>query len=54
MIGKNIKQNEEIKPNSREINKLKIEFPQFITKKGKFKIDIFKEFLAKEDISFSI
>lgn len=53
MIGKNIKQNDEVKPNSRELIKLKAEFPQFFTNKGEFKIGIFNKFLTNEDISFS-
>lgn len=53
MIGQNLKSNQDKKPNSREMEKLKKEFPQFFTKDGEFKIDNFKDFLKKEEIELS-
>ena len=50
MIGRNQKDNQEKKPNSREMEKLKNDFPQFFSKDGEFKLDRFKEFLEEEDI----
>lgn len=53
MIGQILKNNEEKKPNSREMAKLKQNFPQFFSKDGEFKLDIFKEFLREEEITIS-
>lgn len=53
MIGQNLKSNQDKKPNSREMEKLKKEFPQFFTKDGEFRIDNFKDFLKEEEIEFS-
>lgn len=53
MIGQNLKSNKDKKPNSREMEKLKKEFPQFFTKDGEFKIDNFKDFLKEEEIELS-
>ena len=53
MIGQILKNNEEKKPNSREMAKLKQNFPQFFSKDGEFKLDIFKEFLREEEIAIS-
>ena len=53
MIGQILKNNEEKKPNSREMAKLKQNFPQFFSKDGEFKLDIFKEFLGEEEITIS-
>ncbi|MDU3152692.1 MAG: DNA methyltransferase [Anaerococcus hydrogenalis] len=53
MIGQNLKSNQDKKPNSREMEKLKKEFPQFFTKDGEFKIDNFKDFLKEEEIELS-
>ncbi|MDY6019176.1 MAG: hypothetical protein SPJ15_05985 [Anaerococcus sp.] len=50
MIGKNIEKNLEKKPNSREIDKLKKDFPQFFDKDGAFLVDRFKEMLKQNDI----
>lgn len=50
MIGRNQKDNQEKKPNSREMEKLRSDFPQFFSKDGEFKLDRFKEFLEEEDI----
>lgn len=50
MIGKNIEENLEKKPNSREIDKLKKDFPQFFDKDGAFLVDRFKEMLKQNDI----
>ena len=43
MIRDNIKVNENIKPNSDEIKKLKMNFPQFFNKDGEFLLDRFKK-----------
>lgn len=53
MIGKNIKENQDKKPNSREMEKLKRDFPQFFTKDGDFKLDSFQDFLKAEEINLS-
>lgn len=53
MIGKNLKDNEDKKPNSREMEKLKKEFPQFFSKDGEFKLDMFKDFLGEEEVDIS-
>lgn len=53
MIGQNIKDNLEKKPNSREMEKLKRDFPQFFSKDGEFKLDLFKDFLKEEEIDIS-
>lgn len=53
MIGQNLKSNKDKKPNSREMEKLKKEFPQFFTKEGEFRIDNFKDFLKEEEIELS-
>lgn len=50
MIGRNQKDNQGKKPNSREMEKLKNDFPQFFSKDGEFKLDRFKDFLQEEDI----
>lgn len=53
MIGQNLKDNEDKKPNSREMEKLKKEFPQFFSKDGEFKLDMFKDFLGEEEVDIS-
>lgn len=53
MIGQNLKDNEEKKPNSREMEKLKKDFPQFFSKDGEFKLDMFKDFLGEEEVDIS-
>lgn len=53
MIGENIQDNLEKKPNSREMEKLKKDFPQFFSKEGEFKLDTFKDFLREEEIDIS-
>ena len=53
MIGQNLKDNEEKKPNSRDMEKLKRDFPQFFSKDGEFKLDMFKDFLGEEEIDIS-
>ncbi|WP_243343320.1 site-specific DNA-methyltransferase [Anaerococcus sp. AGMB09787] len=53
MIGNNIEENLEKKPNSREIEKLKNEFPQFFDKDGEFLVDRFKEMLKQSDITLN-
>ncbi len=53
MLKDIIKTNENIKPNSREIEKLKIDFPQFFDGDGEFLIDRFEEILKQSDITLS-
>lgn len=53
MIGQNLKSNKDKKPNSREMEKLKKEFPHFFTKDGEFRINDFKDFLKEEEIELS-
>lgn len=53
MIGRNQKDNQEKKPNSREMEKLKNDFPQFFSKDGEFRLDRFKNFLGEEEIDIS-
>lgn len=53
MIGQRIKDNDEKKPNSREMEKLKGTFPQFFSKEGEFELDKFKKFLNEEEIDIS-
>lgn len=53
MIGQNLKDNQDKQPNSREIEKLKRDFPQFFSKDGDFKLDMFKDFLGEEEIDIS-
>lgn len=53
MIGQNLIKNEDKKPNSREMEKLKKEFPQFFSKDGEFKLDMFKDFLGEEEVDIS-
>ena len=53
MIRQNLKDNEEKKPNSREMEKLKKDFPQFFSKDGEFKLDMFKDFLGEEEVDIS-
>ena len=53
MLKDIIKTNENIKPNSREIEKLKIDFPQFFDGDGEFLIDRFEEILKQSDIALS-
>lgn len=50
MIRDNIKRNETVGPNSREIDKLKKSFPQYFDKDGKFLIDRFEKMLQNEEI----
>ncbi|MDD7512597.1 MAG: site-specific DNA-methyltransferase [Clostridiales bacterium] len=53
MIGQKLKDNLEKKPNSREMEKFKKDFPQFFSKEGAFKLNIFKDFLSEEEIDIS-
>ena len=53
MIKDNIMANENIKPNSNEIKKLKMNFPQLFNKDGEFFLDRFKEMLKQNDIIFT-
>ncbi|QDJ13676.1 DNA methylase [Mergibacter septicus] len=51
MIKDNLKANENIKPNSNEIEKLKLNFPQFFDKDGEFLLDRFKEMLRQNEVN---
>lgn len=53
MMIDNLKVNENIHPNSREIELLKVDFPQFFDKEGEFCIDRFKKMLRSSDITLS-
>ena len=53
MLKDNMLANENIKPNSKEIEKLKQNFPQFFDKDGEFLIDRFKEMLKTSDININ-
>ncbi|MCU9534002.1 site-specific DNA-methyltransferase [Streptococcus sp. CSL10205-OR2] len=53
MIGKKIQDNKDIRPNTRELIKLKENFPQFFNKEGEFELDKFQEFLKEEEIDIS-
>nr|WP_314637227.1 DNA methyltransferase [uncultured Oribacterium sp.] len=53
MMIDNLKANENIHPNSREIELLKADFPQFFNKDGEFCIDRFKKMLHSSDITLS-
>ena len=50
MLKENLLKNEKMKPNSREIELLKQNFPQFFSKEGKFLLEKFKEMLKMEDV----
>ena len=53
MLKDNIMTNENIKPNSNEIEKLKANFPQFFDKDGEFLLDRFKKMLRQSDITLN-
>ena len=53
MIGKKLQDNFEKKPNSREMEKFKNDFPQFFSKEGDFKLDSFKKFLKEDEVDIS-
>ena len=53
MMIDNLKVNENIHPNSREIELLKVDFPQFFDKEGEFCIDRFKKMPRSSDITLS-
>lgn len=53
MIGKQIQDNNDKKPNSREMDKLKDQFPQFFSKEGSFRLDKFQDFLKEEEVDVS-
>lgn len=53
MLKDNIIANENIKPNSNEIEKLKANLPQFFDKDGEFLLDRFKEMLRQSDITLN-
>ena len=49
----NLKANENIHPNSRDMELLKADFPQFFDKEGEFCIDRFKKMLRSNDITLT-
>lgn len=53
MIRNQIQENENIKPNSKEIENLKESFPQFFDDSGQFLQDRFMEMLKSNDIVLS-
>ena len=53
MIGKNLQDNLDIKVNSKKMEKLKDDFPEFFTKEGDFKLDSFKDFLKEEEVELT-
>lgn len=53
MIGQNLQENENVKANTLEINKLKEALPQYFNNKGEFELDKFKEFLNLEEVDIS-
>lgn len=52
MLREIYNENENKKVNSREINKLKENFPQYFNKNGDFKIDEFKKMLEDDEVNF--
>ena len=50
MLKENLLKNEKVKPNSREKELLKQNFPQFFSKEGEFLLEKFKEMLKMEDV----
>ena len=53
MLKDNIIDNVNIKPNSNEIEKLKMNFPQYFDKEGEFLLDRFKEMLKQNDVTLT-
>ena len=53
MIGKNLQDNLDIKVNTKKMEKLKDDFPEFFTKEGDFKLDSFKDFLKEEEVELT-
>lgn len=53
MIGQNLQENENVKANTLEMNKLKEALPQYFNNKGEFELDKFKEFLNLEEVDIS-
>lgn len=53
MIGKNLQDNLDIKVNSKKMERLKDDFPEFFTKEGDFKFDSFKDFLKEEEVELT-
>lgn len=53
MMIDNLKANENIHPNSRELELLKADFPQFFDKEGVFFFDRFKKMLCSNDITLT-
>ena len=50
MLKENLLKNEKVKPNSREIELLKQNFPQFFSKEGEFLLEKFEEMLKMDDV----
>lgn len=53
MIGNKLQENDNIKPNSLEMKKLKEVFPQYFNNKGEFELYKFKDFLKQEEVDIS-
>lgn len=53
MLKENIDANENMKPNSREMEKLKINFPQYFDKDGNFLLDRFQNMLKENETKFT-
>ena len=50
MIGNKLQENENVKPNSLEMKKLKEVFPQYFNNKDEFELYKFKDFLKQEKL----
>lgn len=53
MIGKKVRENENIKPNSFEMKKLKEALPQYFNNEGEFELDKFQKFLELDEVDIS-
>ena len=53
MIGNKLQENENVKPNSLEMKKLKEVFPQYFNNKDEFELYKFKDFLKQEEVDIS-
>lgn len=53
MLKDNIKTNENIRPNSKEVERLKTHFPQFFNKDGEFLLDRFDKMLNQSDVTLN-
>lgn len=53
MLKDNIKTNENIRPNSKEVERLKTHFPQFFNKDGEFLLERFYKMLNQSDVTLN-